>query len=1394
MESRVKCAVCAVAMCLVLRAGSGMEHKFRYYTDNSGLSSNTIQCLYQDDKGYVWVGTADGLDRFNSYDFTNYRSDYRRRNTLENNCIYSLCGEGFPNGDRIWVGTSDGVYIFDSKDESFVHLPILGSDGRERRNLLVYSLAADVAGNMWIGTLGDGLYRYSLKSGTFEHYNAAKYPEAFSSDVIVKILLDHDNNIWVASGGGSLLSRYNPENNRFSTFRVEDTLTREPISRISTMCQDSFGDIWIAGYACELYKFELSRLTFTCNRPEDGEAYGRVRSMIEYAPGIIMLGTDHGLVNFNTKNRSFEHVDNGTTNRNGRLNDKFIHSILKDRDGGVWIGTYFGGINYLSPLSSLFTLIEAGEGCGHIISKFCEDPEGNIWIGSDDGGLSLYNPRTGSYTPVAVDPRDRALNIHALTIDGGWLWVGTYGDGLYRIDLRTRQMKHFTQAGTGLDNLDVYSVFRDSRGQLWIGTKMGICRYDDVSQTITCAFGLGHNSDVVDICEDARGHLWFASLGKGLIRYGFDDGRFALCSHDSGGGLSDFVSCLAVEGDNLWIGTHGCGLCRYDIAADTLSREFDMLPYGNCAVFQIVQNGGELWLTTNRGLLKYSPGNGPQSIYKFTSDDGLLANIFNANSGIKSSTGHIYIGCNNGINKFYPYDFTRRENSAKLSVVFPDFKLFNRSVPVDGRLLSNTIDCQRSVRLRGRKMSFSLDFIALNFSSPLRTVYRYRLENFDDKWITTGLDEGAGVQHVSYTNLPPNRYRFVVSASTGGEQFGEEAVVEILVLPPWWMARAMVVAYGVLALLAVAGGGLWLRRRIGRAHREQIASITRKNKLDLLEAKVSLFTEVANEIRTPVALIAAPVEEIAKRAGDLPGLRDDVDIIRKNCERLRTLVDQILNLKSAEEGEHAASCVPERVDVREVLRTVVAAVGDAVPRRGIAVHLGLPGEALTAEMCCDHFSKIVGQILGNAYQFAESRIDVTLEGPGGEVPGDVFRVRVRDDGAGIDRAEKARIFEPFYTSDKCVSGSGLGLGLAVAKSLATRMGAVLGVESAVGQWTEFTVTVPLGAPRPVPGSDGDSGVPAGQPAVAAVQPEVQKRLPDILLAEDNADFADFFVRHLSGSYTIHCATNGRQALDLLRSRSIAAVVSDVAMKGMDGVALCAAIRNDPALDHLPVVLVSVDSSSAAKVRALEAGGLPRPPDPGAYRHPGPAAPEILENALPGHGRGRGEPFGQPFHGAGEPVCHGQHLQFEPFGRGYRRSRECQPYALFRAHQVADGHYAQRVSAFHAPQGGRRAAFQTQRPARHGDMLYGGLHFDLLFRQVLPCAVRDAAHRIHGEIPPGIGRLIPRSRRSSTSRSRVVASSAATPASRGSTRKQKAISTMPRSTVRPVASRPRSMLW
>lgn len=1182
MKSLTKWAACLGALLCGAGTARGVEHRFRYYTDTEGLSSNTIQCIYQDDKGYVWVGTADGLDRFNSCDFTNYRSDYRARYTLENNCVYSLCGEAMSDGDRIWVGTSDGIYVFDTRCETFVELPVT-VDGEVRRNLLVYSLAADVRGNMWIGTLGDGLFRYDLRRKTFEHYSVERCPEAFSSNVIPKILLDFDNNVWVASGGGSKLCRYNPENNGFSVFRVEDTLTREPISRISTMIQDSFGDIWIAGYACELYKFELARRTFSSNRPEDGEHYGRVRAIVEYAPGVLMLGTDHGLVAFDAKNRSFETIDDGATKRNGRLNDQFVHSMIKDRDGGIWIGTYFGGLNYLSPFGSLFTSIEPAPGCGRIISKFCEGPQGNIWIGSDDGGLSLYDPRTGSYRRVTIDPQAPPLNIHALRIDGDRLWVGTYDSGLYRVDLRTRRAeRHFTAENTGLANLDVYSVFRDSRGVLWIGTKMGICRYDDARQTIACALELGHNSDVVDICEDRAGRIWFASLGKGLIRYDAAQERFVFLSQEPKYALSDFVSSLAPEGDVLWFGTHGNGLCRYDAAADRVTMEFDETIYGNCAVFQIVQNGGELWLTTNAGLLRYDCTDPAHPIYKYTSEDGLPANIFNANSGIKSSTSHIYIGCNNGITKFYPYDFARREGSARLGVVFTGFKLANREVPLDGKVLTHTIDCQRRVELRGRKISFSLDFIALNFSSPSRTVYRYRLENFDDKWVTTGLDGSSGVQHVSYTNLPPASYRFVVSASNNGEQFGEEAVVEVKVLPPWWMTRVALVLWCVAALAAAGAGIYLLNRRVERQHRAQIAAITSKNRLDMLEAKVDFFTDVAHEIRTPVSLIYAPIEEIAKCESFTESQREDVRVIRKNCARLLGLVDRILTLRESESGRNfpPPTASGRSADVCDLLTSAVDKVRGDVERDDVAVSVTVPEERLEAEIDPDGFVQIVEHLVRNAFQYAEQRIDVAVLGPGDGVPDDRFRLCVRDDGAGIGRKQRQQIFDPFYTTGATAAGGGLGLGLPIVRNLAIRMKATIEVDSEEGGGTEFWVDFPFRGGETAAGSDDGS---QPRPAVAG------GGRPAVLLVENDVDFADFFFRHLSEQYDVQRAGDVRQAIDALRRGCFSAVVCNAAAKGIDGAGLCAAVRADAQLAWLPVVLISADASSAAKVGALQAG-------------------------------------------------------------------------------------------------------------------------------------------------------------------------------------------------------------
>ncbi|MDE6778412.1 MAG: helix-turn-helix domain-containing protein [Alistipes sp.] len=879
------------AVVLSLAAAAATECRFRHYTDANGLSSNTIQSIWQDGKGYVWIGTANGLDRFNSNDFVNFRARCDCGRQLENDCIYAICGENSTGRERIWAGTNDGIFIFDTFENGFERFPLASSDG-ELRNIAVYALLADASDCMWIATLGAGVFRYDTRSGRTEHFDSRSHPEAFPSDVVPSLLLDNGNHVWLACE--QTVSRYNPESGTFSTFRVEDTRQRLAISRVSRLCLDSFGNIWIGGYDSEMFKFEVQQLAFTANRP--AKSFGRVRSLIEHLPGVMLLGTDSGLVDFYVENREYRHLDDGTSGRNGRLTDKFVHSILKDRDGGIWIGTYFGGVNYLSPCGMLFSSLEGGEGCGHVISKFCEDADGNIWIGSDDCGLSLYDPRSGSYEKVEIDSAATELNIHALTVDEGCLWVGTYGSGLYRMNLRTCRVRHFTAQEQGLDNLDVYALHRDASHRLWIGTKAGICVYDDESDSISCACPLEYNGDVVDICEDLEGCVWFATMGNGLIRYSYRSDEFDRFPI-GGERRCDYVSSLAMGATKLWIGTQGSGLYRYDISSGAVEREFADTGYADCSVFQIVQNGEELWLTTNHGLLQYNYGR-RQLPVAYTSDDGLLANIFNFNSGFKSLSGHIYIGSNNGVNRFYPYDFVDLNRTAEPDVVFGDIKFFGRSTLSDD--VAPPVDCLRRVEIRGSRVSFSLDFIALNYSSPLRTVYRYRLNNIDKEWITAGVNHRSGQQRVSYSNLSPGRYRFTVSASDDGEHFGRESSVDIVVTAPWWMSNLMRVIYAALFLFGAVAAVVRWRRRVAIEHSKELAAVASKNDCDVMRAKINFVVDAEEEVCEPLSLISAMASELSERGGLPVSLSEEVERIRRNCEVLASRVGRIFDVLASD--------------------------------------------------------------------------------------------------------------------------------------------------------------------------------------------------------------------------------------------------------------------------------------------------------------------------------------------------------------------------------------------------------------------------------------------------------------------------------------------------------------
>lgn len=889
---RLIAIVATIAM--AVQTAAAAEWRFRHYTDMEGLSSNTIQCIYQDSKGYIWAGTSDGLNRFNSNDFTKYYADYRQQNALSNDNIYSITSENPSNNDRLWIGTMNGLEIFDTQTGVINRLPIV-VNGKEIKTL-VFALSHDHAGNMWIGTLGDGLLRYNLQSQTFTQYDNRTHPTLFERNTVAEILLDDQHNVWIGLGG-RYICRYDAQKDDLVPFRVEDRLARETISRISTMYADLIGNIWVGGMDGDLYMFDSSRMTFTRNAPKSGGS--RIRAIAEHEPGTLLLGTEQGLVSFSVRERRFTVEDNGRSGRQEGLKDGFIHSMIRDREGGVWIGTYYGGLNYVPPGQSIFFSPKIPDKCGKIISCFCEDADGRIWVGSDDGGLSIYNPVTEEYRQVEVDPARPNLNIHSLHIVEGALWIGTITNGLYRMTLATGQVRHIPMSSG--EDYDVYSIHADSEGTLWIGTMRSICRYNPITQCVESAFDTNYNARVANICEDNEGGLWFATSGFGVLHYTPQRDEFEYLKPAGSESIPPFVSALAVEGSTLWIGTQGQGLLQYDILEKRLTRAFNDEKYEISKISQIILGGGNLglWISTNNGLINYQPGE--QQIVRYTSENGLSANIFNANSGIKSSAGYIYLGSNNGIDRFYPYDLQQHRLATSAEVVLSNITIQPTGQTSDKGIVYKSVPKQ--IRIRSNKLSFNLSFIALNYAAPQRTVYRYKLENFDDEWTVTDPYMSPGVRRVSYTNLTPETYRFVVCGSLGGDNFGNETSFTLTILPPWWMTRGMILLYALAGVTLLTILLLLVRRRVAKKHREQIDALMHKNNLEILKTKFEKFTDIATEIYTPLSLIIAPANNIARQKDIDDETRKDAEMIQRNCNKLLQLVDTISEIDPAAKSD-----------------------------------------------------------------------------------------------------------------------------------------------------------------------------------------------------------------------------------------------------------------------------------------------------------------------------------------------------------------------------------------------------------------------------------------------------------------------------------------------------------
>lgn len=1149
------------------------ERKFSYINVENGLRSNSVECIFQDRNGMIWFGTHDGLTMYDTYQLKTYRHDPENPYSLGDNCVYDIFED---TEGQLWIGTERGIYIFDRNSEQF-RTP---ADGTEISDVQVHSIAEDNMGNIWIATLGDGVYQYSPSSGSLENWkHDPSRSDGLSSDYSPKILVDAVGNIWCLTSG-SYLYRFDKSENDFTPILIKDYVKDITEQNVFSMCLDWEGNIWLAGWNSGIFHYNIKTGVFRNYLTKSGNPRlkGRIHTINELEPGNIYIGSDHGMSIFNLESSGLETISYGSPIYR-QLSDNFVYDILKDREGGLWIATYFGGVNYSNPNSTnfIFRKCSPESFTGRIISKFCENHDGKIWIGTDDGGLFLYDPEKDRCRPVSVDKNIPDLNIHALLAVNNNLWIGTYSNGLYRMNLDTGEISHdpiFSPDEPMPQS--IYSLYNDHTGKLWIGTKTAIWSWTK-DTGYTCIRQLGYNSDIIDIKSDTSGNIYFASISKGLFRYNPKTGVLQKVAADEVGcRIPDAIMSLGIYQNNILIGTTGRGLVKYDINTGIASNvPIPDLNITNISVFHIINDESNIWLSTNEGLLRYSPGAGMRNI--FGRKDGLRTDIFSCNSGIKASDGRIYLGTNDGFNIFNPKSIS--SNMVAPNTVFTDPRL-------------NSLKSNDTYTLRKGHSPFTIEFAALSYISPQKNRYRYMMEGLQDNWTEVPWKNNR----VTFSGLRCGTYTFRVSSCNNDGIWGEPVSVPIVVKPYWYNGKAAISLYIMAGICASICIILILRAYNIQKKKSRSAKIQYIKEKTRIETELQFFTNLAHEIRTPVMLINAPANEISAMTDIPQKVKDNISYIKKSSEKLLNLTTEILDFRKCTR-DMTLSPHP----IIQLTRQITDEFAIVAHSHGIKLRFTDKTDGnIMANLNPEAWNKIVSNLLSNAIKFTRDVIEVSAGISDGRLS-----ISVSDNGTGIAESEQKNIFNAFWrydNSSRLITTQGFGLGLSIVSMLVHKMGMGISVESKPEEYTIFTVTVPLDSEEPDYSSNDGTVLPAisgndntgidrktAGPDMLPQSHEIQKDLT-IMIVDDDDDLRLYLEDSLSDCFSTISAHDGTEAIEMLRSGKHAdIIISDVIMPRMNGIELCNSLKKDINLSHIPVVLLSANSDTELKMQSISNG-------------------------------------------------------------------------------------------------------------------------------------------------------------------------------------------------------------
>lgn len=1210
--------------------GNTQPYFFEQLPSHIGLTQSAITAIHQDSDGYLWIGTWYGLARYDGYHIKLFQYHPNEPNSLSNNKINLIFED---SKHRLWVGTeSGGLLLYDNRLEHFKRYQYQqGATDRLSNNQILSMIEDQRDGTLWIGT-DFGLNHFNPDTEKFQVY--LKEPEYANSlaDNHIRALYQEDNGtIWVGTKEGISILNKKGKTTQFSSFAVHPEGAAEAhLHNFIYKIIEHQGDIWVGSNA-GLKKIEsknIGRIKHYEYKESKANSLSNnfISTILPMATGsdTLLIGTGDGLNILNTKTNKFS-VLQSKTQATSQLNNQYILSLFKDNAGILWVGTNEGLYKLVeSPFMNIKIAAASTSNYNDFTYMSQSKQQKNVlWVGTMGGGLNkiTFDKDYETYTTTTYKIANQAVNqftnfIYSVYADHeGCLWVGTRGAGLLCIkesEIPTTssiisKYQQFSAINDSVLDEDYIMVTEESvNGGLWLGgwdkgafklnKKTGAIRHFSIDKN---AQSNGVQFPIIFFKEEILERdtfLWVVSRGSGVHQFTYypSTSRLEPLRHfnEKNGLTSDFCNLIYMdeEGEKLVGGERGITVLKNGKIVDVINKE-DGLKHD--LIQNIIKDEvGRYWVSTNQGISSFRYDDGVvTAVQNYDTRNGLMEEFFHSSSGTSLAGNHLIFGGVNGATLFNPDKIST--NTISPRAVLADFKLFNKSVEIGEEvskkvLLSSSINTTEQIQLRHSDNVFTITFSGLHFTHPEKNTYAYRLDGFDKNWIYTD----ATHRTAHYTNLSHGNYTFRVKAANADGIWGEEKILSIKILPPFWLTWWAYLIYLALFVGILYGVRALTLMRVNFNNKLELERLEREKLEEVNQMKLQFYTDVSHDLRTPLTLLLSPLEDILKNAKVDFNTKNSLLLMHKNATRLMRMINQLLDFRK--DDAHKTQLAVAEHDFVDFADEIVMAFKELAQQRGIELRFDAYIENLPLWFDDEHFEKVIYNLLSNAFKFTPDggRIAVNIT----ENETQAILV-VSDTGEGIAPEELPHVFDRFYSVKKKNKHThGTGIGLALAKRVVENHHGTISVKSKLQEGTAFTIKLQKGK-KHFKKDQFQKEQTQQTPAFVPITQIEETTHPTtdtahrytILIVEDNTDIRAYLKLKLQDSYHIVEANNGVQGLEEATAKLPDLVISDISMPEMDGIEFCRQLKSNLQTSHIPIILLTARTSLVYQLSGLETG-------------------------------------------------------------------------------------------------------------------------------------------------------------------------------------------------------------